>query len=89
MADTLRDRLDAGVVVLACRDDGKVALVVTVRRDLTGRVKAGDLVRELAPIVGGGGGGRPDFAQAGGKEPAALPRLLAAVPEVLAARLAG
>ncbi|MGH7769848.1 MAG: DHHA1 domain-containing protein, partial [Candidatus Binatia bacterium] len=47
-----------------------VSLVVSVTKDLTDRLQAGRLVKELAPIVGGGGGGRPDFAQAGGKEPA-------------------
>ena len=49
---------------------------VAVSKDLTGRVKAGSLVKELAPIVGGGGGGRPDFAEAGGKDPAGIDDLL-------------
>ena len=68
LADKLRDRLGSGIVVLAADTDGKAALVVTVTRDLTDRVHAGKLVKTLAPIVGGRGGGRPDFAQAGGRQ---------------------
>ena len=83
LSDSLRDRLGSGVVVLASENDGKVALVVSVRQDLTGRVQAGRLVKELAPIVGGGGGGRPDFAEAGGKDPSKIDELLAKAPEVL------
>jgi alanyl-tRNA synthetase len=83
LSDTLRERLGSGVVVLASENDGKVALVVSVSRDLTARVKAGSLVKELAPIVGGGGGGRPDFAEAGGKDPARIDELLAAAATVL------
>jgi alanyl-tRNA synthetase len=83
LSDTLRDRLGSGVVVLASENDGKVALVVSVSRDLTARVKAGTLVKELAPIVGGGGGGRPDFAEAGGKDPAKIDELLAAAGTAL------
>ena len=69
LSDSLRDRLGRGVVVLAADHEGKVSLLVSVTKDLTDRVKAGQLVKELAPIVGGGGGGRPDFAEAGGKTP--------------------
>ena len=83
LADTLRDRLGSGVVVIASENDGKVSLVVSVSKDLTGRVRAGSLVKELAPIVGGGGGGRPDFAEAGGKDPSRIDALLAAAPEAL------
>ena len=72
LSDSLRDRLGSGVVVLASSNDGKVTLVVSVTKDLTSRVQAGRLVKELAPIVGGGGGGRPDFAEAGGKDPAGI-----------------
>ena len=68
LADSLRDRLGSGVVVLASDNNGKAALVVSVTRDLTDRVHAGNLIKELAPIVGGRGGGRPDFAQAGGRK---------------------
>ena len=83
LSDSLRDRLGSGVVILASEVDGKVALVVSVSKDLTGRVQAGRLVKELAPIVGGGGGGRPDFAEAGGKDATKIDDLLAAAPKVL------
>ena len=83
LSDTLRDRLGSGVVVIASENDGKVSLVVSVSKDLTARVKAGDLVKGLAPIIGGGGGGRPDFAEAGGKDPSKIDALLAAAPELL------
>jgi len=87
MADTLRSKLGSGVVVIGTREDGKVSLVAAVTEDLTGRVKAGGLVRELAGIVGGGGGGRPDFAQAGGKDPDKLPEALEAVPDAVRKQL--
>ena len=69
LADSLRDRVGSGVVVLASRNAGKAALVVSVTPDLVDRVHAGQLVKTLAPIIGGKGGGRPDFAQAGGRNP--------------------
>ena len=69
LADSLRDRIPSGVVVVAAENDGKVALVVSVTRDLTDRVHAGRVVKAIAPVVGGTGGGRPDFAQAGGRRP--------------------
>jgi alanyl-tRNA synthetase len=87
LSDSLRDRLGSGVVVIASENDGKVSLVVSVTKDLTSRVQAGRLVKELAPIVGGGGGGRPDFAEAGGKDPSKIDELLAKAPEVLAGQL--
>ncbi len=83
ISDSLRDRLGSGVVVLASENDGKVSLVVSVSRDLTGRVKAGQIVKELAPIVGGAGGGRPDFAEAGGKDASKIDDLLTRAPDVL------
>jgi alanyl-tRNA synthetase len=85
LSDTLRDRLGSGVVVLASENEGKVSLVVSVSKDLTARVKAGNLVKELAPIVGGGGGGRPDFAEAGGKDPSKIDALLEAAPAAVRA----
>jgi alanyl-tRNA synthetase len=87
LSDTLRDRLGSGVVVLASENTGRVSLVVAVTKDLTGRLQAGRLVKELAPLVGGGGGGRPDFAEAGGKDPSGIDRLLAAAPQVLKSQL--
>jgi alanyl-tRNA synthetase len=83
ISDALRDRLGSGVVVLASENDGKVGLVVAVTKDLVGRVQAGRLVKELAPIVGGAGGGRPELAEAGGKDPSRIDELLARAPDVL------
>ena len=76
MADSLKRQLTSGVVVLASEAEGKVSLVVAVTKDLTGKVQAGQVVKQIAPIVGGGGGGRPDFAEAGGKDPGKIADLL-------------
>ena len=70
-------------MVLASDSDGKVQIVVAVTPDLTGRIKAGQIVKELAPIVGGGGGGRPDFAEAGGKQPEKIDEMLNASEAVV------
>jgi alanyl-tRNA synthetase len=83
LSDSLRDRLKRGVVVLAGDSDGKVHLLVSVTKDLSDRVSAGQLVKELAPIIGGGGGGRPDFAEAGGKDPSKVDELLAKARETV------
>jgi alanyl-tRNA synthetase len=83
ISDSLRERIGSGVVVLVSENDGKVGLVVSVTKDLTSRIQAGRLVKELAPIVGGGGGGRPDFAEAGGKDPSKIDDLLRRAPELL------
>jgi alanyl-tRNA synthetase len=73
LADQLRDRLKSGVVALgAAAGDGKVTLLVVVTKDLTDRLKAGDLIKVMAAEVGGTGGGRPEMAQAGGKDPSKL-----------------
>ena len=79
LADTLRDRLGSGIVCIGSAVDGKVNLVAAVTRDLTKRFPAGKLIQEVAKAVGGGGGGRPDLAQAGGKEPDKLDGALALV----------
>ena len=68
LSDSLRDQVGSGVVVLANEDGDKVTLVVSVTKDLTKKVQAGAVVKQIAPIVGGGGGGRPDFAEAGGRD---------------------
>jgi alanyl-tRNA synthetase len=83
LADSLKAKIRSGVVVLASAGEGKVQVVVAVTPDLTGRVKAGQIVREIAPIVGGGGGGRADFAEAGGRHPEKIDELLAASEQVL------
>jgi alanyl-tRNA synthetase len=72
LADQLRDKLKSGVVALGAANDGKVSLLVVVTKDLIARLKAGDLIKEMAAEVGGTGGGRPEMAQAGGKDPARL-----------------
>jgi alanyl-tRNA synthetase len=78
LVDKQRDRIKSGVVVLASPSDGKVSIVVGVTPDLTKKIPAGQVVKQLAPIVGGGGGGRPDFAEAGGKDASKIKDLLAA-----------
>ena len=83
-ADRWRDRLGSAVVILASRADGSVRLTASVSKDLAGkRVHAGKLVGALAAVVGGRGGGRPDFAQAGGSEVAKLTEMFAAVPGLI------
>ena len=72
LADQLRDKLKTGVVALGAANDGKVSLLVVVTKDLIARLKAGDLIKAMAAEVGGTGGGRPEMAQAGGKDPAKL-----------------
>jgi alanyl-tRNA synthetase len=69
IADQIKEKLGSGVVILASTADANVNLVATVSKDLTKKYHAGNIIKELALMVGGGGGGRPDFAQAGGKEP--------------------
>jgi len=78
LIDNLRNKLGSGVVVLGSVSDGRVALIVGVTKDLTSRVQAGKIIAEVAKKVGGSGGGRPDMAEAGGKDPAALDAALAA-----------
>jgi alanyl-tRNA synthetase len=69
LSDTLLARLKSGVVVLGRKDDGKVGIIVRVSNDLTDKVKAGSVIKEIAPIVGGKGGGKPDMAEGGGNLP--------------------
>ena len=72
LVDNLRQKLGSGVVILGSASDGKVALIVGVTKDLTGRLPAGKVIAPVAQKVGGSGGGRPDMAEAGGKDPEAL-----------------
>jgi len=69
---TLLARLKSGVVVLGRKDEGKVSIIVRVSSDLTDKVKAGNVIKEIVPIVGGRGGGKPDMAEGGGSEPEKL-----------------
>ena len=78
LVDQHRSRIKSGVVILASPSDGKVVIVVGVTPDLTKRIPAGQVVKQIAPIVGGGGGGRPDFAEAGGKDPSKIQEMLSA-----------
>ena len=77
--DQLKNKLATAVIVLAAVDGEKISLVAGVTKDTTDKVKAGDLVKFVAEQVGGKGGGRPDMAQAGGNDPAALPAALSSV----------
>ncbi len=79
LVDNLRNKLGSGVVVLGSASDGKVALIVGVTKDLTGRLNAGKIIAPVAQKVGGSGGGRPDMAEAGGKNPESLDAALAEV----------
>jgi alanyl-tRNA synthetase len=83
LVDQHRGQIKSGVVVLASPSDGKVSIVVGVTPDLTKKVPAGQVVKQLAPIVGGGGGGRPDFAEAGGKDASKIGEMLAASKGVI------
>ena len=79
MVDSLRQKLGSGLVVLAATDDGKVALIAGVTKDLTQKLHAGKIVQELAKQLGGSGGGRPDLAEAGGKDTSALESTLRSI----------
>lgn len=87
MVDDLKNQLGSGIVVLGLAQDDKVSLIAGVTKDLVGQVKAGELVSMLAAQVGGKGGGRPDMAQAGGSDAAALPAALDSVQAWVAERL--
>jgi alanyl-tRNA synthetase len=83
LVDSLRQKLGSGVVALGMPEDGKVALIVGVTKDLIAKVHAGKLIQALAKQVGGSGGGRPDLAEAGGKDTSALKSALQSVPSLL------
>jgi alanyl-tRNA synthetase len=72
LADELKQKLGSGIVVLGTPQDGKVALVVMVTGDICKRVPAGQIIKQIAPIVGGAGGGKPELAEAGGKDSSKL-----------------
>jgi alanyl-tRNA synthetase len=83
VADQVKEKLGSGVVVLASASEANVSLVASVSRDLVKKFHAGNIVKELARMVGGGGGGRPDFAQAGGKEPGQIAAALKRAEELI------
>ncbi|HEY2524250.1 MAG TPA: alanine--tRNA ligase [Candidatus Binataceae bacterium] len=85
MADRMRQKYGSAVVALGSVVDDKVAILVAVTPDLTSRIKAGDIVKRIAPIIGGTGGGRPDFAQAGGRDASRLDEALEGVAALVAA----
>ena len=87
LVDALRQKLGSGVVALGTPENGKVALIAGVTKDLTAKVHAGKLIQALAKQVGGSGGGRPDLAEAGGKDTSALKTALQSVPALLEALL--
>jgi alanyl-tRNA synthetase len=83
LVDQLRDKIGSGVVVLGSASNGNVALIVGVTKDLTGRVQAGKVIGPVAQKVGGKGGGRPDLAEAGGKDASALDAALDAAYDLV------
>jgi alanyl-tRNA synthetase len=83
MADALKQKLASGVVVLGSAREDKAFVVVSVTKDLTGRLQANALIKEMAPVIGGGGGGRPDFAQSGGTRTGELDKALGLVPALV------
>ena len=87
--DQCKNKLGTGVILLAAVEDGKIALVAGVTSDTTDRVKAGDVIKHFAGELGGKGGGRPDMAQGGGSDVAALSGVLASLPEWVAAQISG
>ena len=87
LADRFKEKIKTGIVVLGSAADSKALLIVVVTKDLTDRFHAGKIVKEVASVVGGGGGGRPDMAQAGGTQPENLDRALEKVYEVVRTRL--
>jgi alanyl-tRNA synthetase len=88
LGDRLRGELGSGVVVLASQAGEHVTWVTMVTKDLTARLHAGHLARDLARLTGGGGGGRPDVAEAGGKDPSRIPEALAKLPDLVRDQLA-
>ena len=83
LADRFKDRIRSGVVVLGCETDGKALLIAVVTKDLQARFHAGQMIKAMAAEVGGGGGGRPDMAQAGGTQPQNLSKALEKARELI------
>ena len=83
LADRFKDRIGSGIVVLGCEADRKALLIVVVTKDLNHRFNAGKMIKPIADVVGGSGGGRPDMAQAGGTQPQSLPQALDKARELI------
>jgi alanyl-tRNA synthetase len=83
LADKFKEKISSGVIVLGSISGNKVLMITTVSQDLVGRFHAGKIVKEIAAIVGGSGGGRPDMAQAGGSRPEKLDEALEGAYEVI------
>jgi alanyl-tRNA synthetase len=81
--DKVRDKMGSGIVLLGSRVGDKAMLLCMVTKDLAGKYHAGNIIKELAPIVGGSGGGRPDMAQAGGQKPESIPQALEKIADLL------
>jgi alanyl-tRNA synthetase len=86
LSDTLKDRIGEGVIALGAAIGGKANLLVAVTKNLSNSIKAGDIIKQIAPLVGGSGGGKPELAQAGGSQPEKLDEALAAVATFLSGR---
>jgi alanyl-tRNA synthetase len=83
LIDALKSKMGSGVIVLGSGKPNQITFIAGVTKDLTGRLKAGDIVKEVAKITGGGGGGRPDLAQAGGKDASKVDEALRQVPQIV------
>ena len=81
--DKLRDKMESGIILLGSKAGEKALLLCLVTKDLTGKYSAGNIIKELAPIIGGSGGGRPDMAQAGGIQPENLSKVFPALEKML------
>ena len=83
----MKDKLGSGIVFLVSAGDANVSMVASVTKDLTSRFHAGNIIKQVAPIVGGGGGGRPTMARAGGSDPDKLPEAVEAAESAIRTRL--
>ncbi|MFC2161269.1 alanine--tRNA ligase [Acidobacteriota bacterium] len=83
LADSLKQKIGSGIVILGAPSEKKVFLVIAVTKDLVHRIQANELIKDMAPLVGGGGGGRPDFAQAGGTKPEVIEKVLNESPSYI------
>ena len=81
--DKLRDKIQSGIILLGSRSGDKAMLLCLITKDLTNRYHAGNIIKEIAPIVGGSGGGRPDMAQAGGSQPENISKVFPALEKLL------